>query len=330
MSSNLQISLLGAGHLGKIHANLLKQIPEVELAGIYDIDQAKSQSAARELNCRAHDNLQDALIRSHAVIIAAATTAHYDLALDSIFQGRHVFIEKPIAATVEQAQEIVQSAKEAGVKLQIGHIERFNPAFKAIAGIELRPQFIEVHRLAAFNPRGADVAVVMDLMIHDLDLILQMVKSPLKTLHASGVEVVSSGVDIANARLIFDSGCVANVTASRLSAKKMRKMRIFQRNGYISLDFAAGQAEIFELQDGEPPAGGFILGAIDQGAHRRNIIYRKPTVVPLNAMMEEQKAFVQAILQDKPTTVTGEDGLAALILAEKILHEIQSSRWQDS
>lgn len=311
--------------MGKIHAKLLQQIPEVELAGIYDIYQSKSQAAAAELGCPALESEQEALIKSHALIIAAATTAHYDLALDAIYQGRHIFVEKPIAATAAQAEEMVQAAKEAKVKLQVGHIERFNPAFQAIAGMELRPQFIEVHRLAAFNPRGADVAVVMDLMIHDLDLILMMVKSPLKMLHASGVEVVSSGVDIANARLIFETGCVANVTASRLSAKKMRKMRIFQRDGYISLDFAEGKAEIFELRDGAPPAGGFILGAIDQGAHKRNIVFRQPPIVQVNAMLEEQKSFVDSVINDKPTVVSGEEGLEALKLAEKILVEIEKS-----
>lgn len=325
MPEKLPISVVGLGHLGKIHAKLLKQIPEAELIGVYDIDQAKCQSAADEFNCRAHTSLQDALVRSQAVIIAAVTTAHAEIALDAIYQGRHLLVEKPLTADPASAREVVDAAKTAGVKLQVGHIERFNPAFKAIEGRELNPRFIEVHRLAAFNPRGADVAVVADLMIHDLDLILKMVKSPIKEVRASGVEVVSSGIDIANARLIFESGCVANVTASRLSAKKMRKMRLFQRDGYISLDFASGEAEIFELKDGNPPAGGFILGAIDQGVHKRNIVYSKPPVVEVNAMLEEQKAFVKAILEDRPVSVTGEEGLAAMELAGLILQEIEKS-----
>ena len=320
----LQISVIGCGHLGKIHAKLLKQIPQVELAGVYDIDQDITAAAAQELGCRAHDSLPDTLIRSQSLIIAAATTAHYDIALDAIYQGRHVFIEKPIAASSEEGREIVESAEETGIKLQVGHIERFNPAFLAVKDKDLNPKFIEVHRLAAFNPRGTDVAVVMDLMIHDLDIILKLAKSPLKDLHASGVEVVSAGIDIANARLIFESGLVANVTASRLSAKKMRKMRLFQQDGYISLDFATGQAEMFELADGDvSPAGGFVLGAIDQGVHKRNIIYKKPPVPEVNAILEEQKAFVNAIINDQPVPVTGEEGLAALELCEKILAEIE-------
>ena len=327
MPEKLQISVIGTGHLGKIHTKLISQVPGVELAGVYDADSDKCKAVAAEFGCRAHDNLPDALIRSEALIIAAATTAHYDIALDAIYQGRHVFIEKPIAATAEEGREIVEAAETSGVKLQVGQIERFNPAFKAIEGIKLDPRFIEVHRLAAFNPRGTDVAVVMDLMIHDLDLILKMVGSPLKEMHASGVEVVSADIDIANVRLIFESGCVANVTASRLSAKKMRKMRLFQRDGYISLDFATGEAEIFEIGDGEAPSGGFILGAIDQGVHKRNIVYRKPPAPSVNAMLEEQKSFVNAILNDTETAVPGSEAQAALELAEKIVAEIERTAW---
>ena len=327
MPEKLQISVIGTGHLGKIHAKLISQVPGVELAGVYDTDSEKCKAVAEEFGCRAHDNLPDALIRSQALIIVAATQAHYDIALDAIYQGRHVFIEKPIAATAEQGREIVEAAETSEVKLQVGHIERFNPAFKAIEGIKLDPRFIEVHRLAAFNPRGADVAVVMDLMIHDLDLILKMVKSPLKDMHASGVEVISGGIDIANVRLIFESGCVANVTASRLSAKQMRKMRIFQSEGYISLDFATGEAEVFEIADGDPPAGGFVLGAIDQGVHKRNIVFRKPPAPSVNALLEEQKAFVEAIFNDTETAVPGSEALAALELAEKIVAEIERTAW---
>ena len=322
----LQISVIGVGHLGKLHAKLLKQVPNAELAGVYDVDMAKCSSVAAEIGCRAHESVDDVLIRSNGVIIAATTSAHAELALDAIFQGRHLFVEKPLADSAESAKQVVEAAETAGVKLQVGHIERFNPAFRAIEGVELNPSFIEVHRLAAFDPRGTDVAVVQDLMIHDLDLILKMVSSPVTQIHASGVEVISGGIDIANARLIFDSGCVANITASRLSAKKMRKMRIFQRNGYISLDFLKGEAEIFRLEEGETSSGAMVLGAIDKGVHRRNIVYIKPPAPPVNALLEEQKAFVKAILEDKPVPVTGGEALAAMELSERILGKI-SEAW---
>ncbi len=318
----LKISVVGVGHLGKIHATLLKQVENAELIGVYDVDSAKKNAVAEELGCLALESYEDCLIRSEAVIIAASTIEHADLALDAIFQGRHVFVEKPIAESAESAREVVEAAQTAGVKLQVGHIERFNPAMMAIGDEKLNPQFIEVHRLAQFTPRGADVAVVQDLMIHDLDLILKMVNSPVKEVRASGVGVISDGVDIANARLEFASGAVANVTASRISAKQMRKMRIFQNDGYISIDFLEKKVEIFKLSDKDEGAGAFVLGAIDRGAHKRNIVYIKPQVPAVNALLEEQKAFVDSVLNDKPVAVSGADALAALELSELILQKI--------
>ena len=317
---------MGVGHLGKLHAKLLKQVPDAELVGVYDVDAEKCKAVAAEMGCRAHEDLDQALIRSHALIIAAATTAHADIALDAIYQSRHVFIEKPLADTAESAREVVEAAQTAGVKLQVGHVERFNPAYLAVKEIDLKPRFIEVHRLAAFDPRGTDVAVVQDLMIHDLDLILKIVDCPVKEIQASGVEVISGGIDIANARLLFESGCAANVTASRISAKKMRKMRLFQPDAYISLDFLKKEAEIFQLEEGEEPShDAMVLGAIDKGVHRRNIVYRKLPVLQVNAILEEQKAFVEAILHEKPIPVTGEEALAAIELSEQILEKISEA-----
>jgi len=274
------------------------------------------------LNCTPIERLEDCFGLCQAVIIAAATTAHAELALKFIAEGKHIFVEKPIAESADSARKVVQAAAEAGVKLQVGHIERCNPAILSVAGHIKNPQFIEVHRLAAFNPRGTDVAVVQDLMIHDLDLILKMVDSPVKEVQASGVEVISGDVDIANARITFESGCVANVTASRLSAKQMRKMRIFQNDGYLSLDFLKGEAEIFKLSDKPEGPEAFVLGAIDQGVHRRNIVYLKPEAPSINALLEEQKSFVGSVLNDEPVAVTGEEALAALELSEIILQRI--------
>lgn len=308
--------------MGRLHASLLRKVENAELAGVYDTDSEKKLRAAAEFGCPALDSWEDCLLRSQAVIIAAPTTLHADLALDAIFQGRHVFVEKPLAESAESAREVDEAAKAAGVKLQVGHIERFNRAMKAVEGMELRPRFIEAHRLAAFNPRGTDVAVVQDLMIHDLDLILQLVKSPLKEVRASGVEVISGGIDIANARLEFESGCVANVTASRLSAKKMRKMRLFQPDGYVSLDFLNGEAEIYRLIDSSSEPHALILGEIDKGVHKRSIVYAKPQPPETNALLEEQRAFVDSVLNDKPVAVTGAEAVAALELSERIMESI--------
>jgi predicted dehydrogenase len=315
----LRIVILGVGHLGKLHTRLIPQIDEVELAGIYDLNYEKASQVGAEFSCPVFNSLEQALDNSDAVIIASATTAHSELSVKAISAGKHLFVEKPLAESSAKAREIDHRAKTAGLKLQVGHIERFNPAYKSLAGYKLQPQFIEVHRLAAFDPRGTDVAVVQDLMIHDLDLILKIVASPVKEVYASGVEVISGGIDIANARLIFNSGCVANVTASRLSAKKMRKMRIFQPDGYFSLDFLDGYAEIFKLSDADESPNAFVLGAIDQGLHRRNIIYIKPEPPKINALLEEQRAFVHSILNDLPVPVSGDDAVKALELSEKIL-----------
>ncbi len=321
-NDRLKISVCGVGHLGRFHANLLKDVEQAQLVGIFDTDDEKRLKVADELSVPAFTSWEQCLERSQAVIIAAPTTLHAGLALDAIKRGRHVFVEKPLAENSEAARKVSEAARTAGVKLQVGHIERFNPAVKAVEDADIKPRFIEVHRLAAFNPRGTDVAVIQDLMIHDLDLILQMVKSPVKEVHASGVEVISGDIDIANARIEFESGCVANVTASRLSAKKMRKMRIFQPDRYISLDFVTGEAEIFKLSDREDIPSAFILGAINQGVHRRNIVYLKPRSPKTNALLEEQKAFVNSVLNDEPVVVSGEEAVAALELSEMILKTI--------
>jgi len=319
----LKISVCGVGRLGKLHAKLLKEVENAELIGVFDTDAEKKLKVAEELNCLALEHWEEVLIRSQAVIIVTPTTTHADLALDAIYQNRHVFVEKPISDNSEDAREMVEAAGTVGVKLQVGHIERFNPAVLAVKDVDLKPRFIEVHRLAAFDPRGTDVAVVKDLMIHDLDLILKFVDSPVKEIRAVGVEVVSGDVDIANVRLEFESECVANVTASRLSAKKMRKMRIFQDEGYVSLDFLTGQAEIFKLSDKDEGPGAFVLGAIDKGVHRRNIVYLKPDAPQVNALLEEQKAFVNSVLNDKPVVVSGADALKALELSEAILQNME-------
>jgi len=232
----VKVGVIGVGHLGRHHTRVYRQLPQAQLVGVHDIDSEKAQKVAKEFDTRYFENLDDLLERTDAVSLVVPTTIHYALACDILDQGKNLLIEKPITETVKQAEELVSLAGAKNVILQVGHIERFNPAFKAIENLKLEPKFIESHRLAQFNPRGTDVAVILDLMIHDLDLILSLVKSEVKRIDAAGVSVISDSEDIANARLTFENGCVANITASRISARPLRKMRLFQRNSYISLD----------------------------------------------------------------------------------------------
>ncbi len=324
MIDRCRVGVIGVGHLGTIHARLLKEIPSAELMGVYDADTAKSSSLAQELGISAFSSARDLLAQVHTAIIAASTRAHYELAGEAISAGVHLFIEKPLADTPDRAREIQQRCAAAQLKLGVGHIERFNRAVRALEGMRIAPRFIEAHRLAAFTIRGADVAVVHDLMIHDLDLILHWVKAPVKHLEASGVAIISNTPDIANARLTFADGCVANVTASRLSRRKMRKMRLFQEDAYLSLDFVEGTAEVFRLAGLEEtgiPA--LELGQIEKASQPRRILYLQPHAPEANALKLELEGFLKAIIEDTPVPVSGEDGVRALELAQEILRQIE-------
>src|SRR5690554_7885908 len=233
----LKIGVLGAGHLGKIHLRLLNQSQKYELVGFYDPNAENAQKVSAEFGYRKFDTIEELIENVEVVDIVTPTLSHYDCAVMAIKKGKHIFLEKPISNTIAEAEEIIRLAKEYNVKGQVGHVERFNPAFKSVKDKINNPMFIETHRLAEFNPRGTDVPVVLDLMIHDIDAILSVVKSPVKEVHATGTAVISETPDIANARIEFENGCVANLTASRISLKKMRKARFFQRDAYISVDF---------------------------------------------------------------------------------------------
>lgn len=324
MTNRCRVGVMGVGHLGSIHARLLKEIASAELIGVYDVDQARSATLAAELGFISFASPSQLLSSVDAAVIAASTRAHYDLALEAIAHQVNLFIEKPLADAPQRAREILQRCKDAGLKLGVGHIERFNRAVRALEGFRVDPRFIEVHRLAAFTPRGADVAVIMDLMIHDLDLILHWVKSPVKRLDAAGVAIISDTPDIANARIAFENGCVANVTASRISRHKMRKMRLFQDDAYISLDFIDGVAEVFRLAGPDekgPPA--LELGQIEKASQPRRILYLKPEAPQANALKLELEGFLQAILNNTPVPVSGEDGVRALELGKEILSQIE-------
>ena len=321
----LSLSVIGTGHLGSLHAKMLSQIDTVELKGVFDTLPEKASAVASEVGTKAFKSVEDAIRSAEAVSIATTTKNHFQVAEQALNEGRHVFIEKPITETIDQAKKLVALAEKKDLVVQVGHIERFNPAILALEGYHLQPLFIETHRLAQFNPRGTDVAVVLDLMIHDIDLILSLVKSKVTAIDANGVAVVSDSADIANARLQFENGCVANVTASRISQNKMRKMRLFQKNAYISIDFAQGLAEVFRLVDEDDPAiqSTMLLGKIEQGKRKRAIVYEQPEIKEVNSLKYELELFVSSVREHKIPPVSGKDGLQALEVADQILRTIE-------
>src|SRR5690606_5276284 len=245
----LKIGVLGAGHLGKIHLRLLHQSSKYELVGYYDPYKENAEKVAAEIGYKAFDSIEALIAEVEVVDIVTPTLSHYDCAVQAIKAGKHIFLEKPISNTIEEAEHIIALTKEYQVKGQVGHVERFNPAFIAVKNKINNPMFIETHRLAEFNPRGTDVPVVLDLMIHDIDAILSVVKSPVKEVHATGTAVISDSPDIANARIEFENGCVANITSSRISMKNMRKARFFQKDAYISVDYLDKICEVVKMKD---------------------------------------------------------------------------------
>jgi predicted dehydrogenase len=325
----LKVGIAGVGKLGRYHGQNFLQIPTAQLIGVYDIDQERGNQIAEELGVKYFNKYQELLKNIDAVSIAVPTIRHYDLASLAIENGKSVFIEKPITATIEEADKLVRFAADKNVTLQTGHIERFNPAIRSIKDVSLEPMFIEAHRLASFDPRGTDVAVILDLMIHDIDLVLSIVKSPVQRIDASGVAVVSDTEDIANARIQFENGCVANLTASRISLKKMRKLRLFQKDVYLSLDLLLGLAEIYKLKTlpkDEKPVSPLSWGLIEKEGVRKQIIYNKIPSEEENALKLELQAFVDSVLNKKPPVVSGEDGLRALEVANAILVEINKNK----
>jgi predicted dehydrogenase len=327
----IKVGVIGVGHLGKHHARVYYQIPEAQLMGVYDIDLEKAQKVAKEFDTEWFENLSDLLERIDAVSLVVPTTYHHSLACKILSQGKNLLIEKPITETVEQAEELVSIAKAKNLILQVGHIERFNPAFKSIENLKLDPKFIESHRLAQFDPRGTDVAVILDLMIHDLDLILNLVKSPVKRIEAAAVSVISDSEDIANARLTFENGCVANITASRISARPLRKMRLFQKNSYISLDFLQKSVEIYKLVDAnfipkEEKEKKSVVGNIPIGEVGKTIIYEKPEIKTEDMLTSEIESFLNAVKSKTHPKVSGEDGKRALEVALEIVNKAKEHR----
>jgi predicted dehydrogenase len=320
----LKIGVLGAGHLGKIHIKCILQSPEVyELVGFYDPSDENAAKAIDVFGVARYHSLEALIDAVEVVDIVTPTLSHYDCAVLALRKLRHVFIEKPLTNTLEEARSLMRMAQEARVKVQVGHVERFNPAFQTAWPYLKNPMFIEAHRLSMFNPRGTDVSIVLDLMIHDIDIVLSATASNIRQISASGVSVVSPTPDIANARIEFDNGCVANLTASRLSMKNMRKMRLFQRDAYISVDFLEKETEVLRL--GEPGHSNIPQAMeIDLGPERgRKIIgYEKPAVAETNAIQQELISFAEAINRGTSPLVTIEDGFKALETAYLILQKI--------
>ncbi|MBC8486801.1 MAG: Gfo/Idh/MocA family oxidoreductase [Bacteroidetes bacterium] len=324
----IKIGVLGAGHLGKIHIKCIQEIDGYELIGFYDPDEKNSSKVEKDFGITRLPDVQSVIDKTDVIDIVTPTISHFECATLALKNFRHVFIEKPVVNTPGEAKQLIELAKEANQKVQVGHVERFNPAFTAVRPYFTQPLFIETHRLAQFNPRGTDVPVILDLMIHDIDIVLSIVNSNIKKISASGVPVISDTPDIANARLEFDNGCVANLTASRISMKNMRKSRFFQRDAYISVDFLEKKAEILRMEDVENPDNADPLAMIidlGEGKGAKQIIFDKPEIKPINAIKTELESFADAIINDKTPLVSINDGYAALDVAYRIMQKMNYS-----
>ena len=315
----LKVGVLGAGHLGKIHLRLLNQSEKYKLVGFYDALDENANKVAAEFGYKKFDTIAELIAAVDVVDIVTPTLQHFDCAKQVIEAGKHIFIEKPISNTVEEAEEIIALAKKHNVKGQVGHVERFNPAFTAVKDKIKNPMFIETHRLAEFNPRGTDVPVVLDLMIHDIDAILSVVKSKVKSINASSVAVISDSPDITNARIEFENGCVANITSSRISMKNMRKSRFFQKDAYISVDYLDKVCEIVRMQDAPEVPGDFDMILQNAEGVKKQIYFDNPNVQANNAILDELETFADAINNNTTPIVTLEDGTEALRVAYQII-----------
>ena len=315
----IKAGVLGAGHLGKIHLRLLEASERFELIGFFDPNQKSTHALAKEKGYTAFESEAELIKACDMVDIVTPTLYHHQNAINAINQGKHIFIEKPIANSVAEANEITSLAEKRGVLGQVGHVERYNPAFKAIKDAVTQPKFIESHRLAEFNPRGTDVPVVLDLMIHDIDVLLSVVDAKVKTVSASGVAVISTTPDITNARIDVEHGCVANLTASRISLKKMRKTRFFQKNAYIAVDFLEKKVEVVKMKSAPEKPEDFALILENAQGEKKQIYFENPQIEESNAILEELEDFASAIQNNKPVTVSLENGTLALKLAYQIM-----------
>ncbi|WP_462251449.1 Gfo/Idh/MocA family protein [Ferruginibacter sp.] len=319
----LKVGVIGTGHLGKFHLNNWAEIEGIQLIGFCDTDDANAKLVSEKYNLPRYDDAEKLIDDCDIVDIVAPTVFHFELCEAAIKKGKHVFVEKPLANTMDEARELVKLAKEANIKFQVGHVERFNPAFLSLKEYNLQPMFIEVHRLAQFNPRGTDVSVILDLMIHDIDIILSLVKSNVNYISANGVAVMSDTPDIANVRIEFDNGCVANLTSSRISMKKMRKMRLFQKDAYIGIDFLEKKTEIIKLNT--PGDKNVFTFDIETNSGKKTIAIASPNVADVNAIKMELEEFRNAIINNTETPVSVVDGFRAMEVAHQILEKISKA-----
>ncbi len=319
----LKIGVIGAGHLGKFHLNNWIEIEDVRIVGFCDTDDKNATAVIEKYKIKRFATPEELIDECDAVDIVAPTTFHYDLCALALRKGKHVFVEKPLTNTMEEAKSLLKLAVESNLKFQVGHVERFNPAFTALKNYTLEPMFIEVHRLSQFNPRGTDVSVILDLMIHDIDIILHLIKSNVSYISANGVSVLSDTPDIANVRIEFDNGCVANLTSSRISMKKMRKMRLFQKDAYIGIDFLEKKTEIIS-QNATTDKNVFTFD-IDTGKGKKTVAIANPIVEDVNAMKEELIAFKDSIKNNTETAGTVLDGFRAMEVAHQILEKINKA-----
>jgi predicted dehydrogenase len=319
----LKVGVIGAGHLGKFHLNNWQEIEGVQLMGFCDTDEENAKNVSEKYCLTRYTEIEKLIDDCDAVDIVTPTVFHYEICEAAIKKGKHIFVEKPLAHTMEEARNLVKLAKEANIKFQVGHVERFNPAFLSLQEYKLQPMFIEVHRLAQFNPRGTDVSVILDLMIHDIDIILSLIKSNVNYISANGVAVMSDTPDIANVRIEFDNGCVANLTSSRISMKKMRKMRLFQKDAYIGIDFLEKKTEIIKLS--APEDKNAFTFDIETNYGKKTIAIANPNVPEVNAIKTELEAFRDAIINNTDTPVTIVDGFRAMDVAHQILDKISKA-----
>ena len=316
----LKVGVFGVGHLGKFHLNNWKEIEGTKLVGFFDPHNETAKEVSENYGLKRFTDAEKLIDACDIIDVITPTDRHFEVCMQAVRKGKHVFVEKPMAATVKEGRDLVKMVREANVKLQVGHIERFNPAYLSIKKMDLQPMFIEVHRLAQFNPRGTEVSVIMDLMIHDIDIILSIVKSDVKNIYASGVSVITDTPDIANVRIEFNNGCVANLTSSRISMKKMRKMRLFQKDAYIGVDFLEKKTEIIKLK--QPEDTQVFSFDIETRQCKKTIAIATPSIEPSNAMKDELISFVDAIRNQQPVQVSEIDGLMAMEVGHRIMEKI--------
>jgi predicted dehydrogenase len=319
----LKVGIFGVGHLGKFHISNWKEIEGVKIVGFFDPNNDNANEVINTHGLKRFSDEEKLIEACDIIDVITPTDLLYVVCMMAIRKGKHVFVEKPLAHTLQEGKDLVNMVREAGVKMQVGHVERFNPAYLALKELNLNPMFIEVHRLAQFNPRGTEVSVILDLMIHDIDIILSLVKSDVKSISASGVAVMTDTPDIANVRIEFNNGCVANLTSSRISMKKMRKVRLFQKDAYIGIDLLEKKTEIIKLK--QPEDVDAFSFDIDTPNGKKTIAIANPSIEPLNAIKLELESFVDAIVSNKPTVVSEIDGYLAMEVAHKILDKINNT-----